>query len=140
MEKKRNRNDKEHHEKASFSYTWVFEWFLFYFIFEKTSSSLPVLFVHVGKRSSETLRSSRSAMYFKIGRSSHRSCSVKRDVLRNFAKFAGKHLCKGLFLNKVAGLKKKRPWHRYLPANFVKLLRTPFLRNTCGRLPLNRCS
>ena len=30
-----------------------------------------------------------------------------RDVLRNFAKFTGKHLCQGLFFNKVAGLPKK---------------------------------
>ena len=29
---------------------------------------------------------------------------MKRDVLRNFAKFSGKHLCQSLFLNNVAGL------------------------------------
>ena len=28
----------------------------------------------------------------------------KKDVLKNFAKFTGKHLCQGLFFNKVAGL------------------------------------
>ena len=28
----------------------------------------------------------------------------KNDVLRNFAKFTGKHLCQSLFFNKVAGL------------------------------------
>ena len=28
-----------------------------------------------------------------ISRSSHRRCSVKKGVLRNFAKFIGKHLC-----------------------------------------------
>ena len=37
-------------------------------------------------------------------RSSHRRCSVRVDVLRNFAKFTGKHPCQGLFFNKVAGL------------------------------------
>ena len=37
-------------------------------------------------------------------RSSHRRCSVKKGVLRNFAKFTGKLLCQSLFLNKVAGL------------------------------------
>ena len=31
-------------------------------------------------------------------RSSHRMCSVKKGVLRNFAKFTGKHLCQRLFL------------------------------------------
>ena len=35
-------------------------------------------------------------------RSSHRRCSVKRGILRNFAKFTGKHLCQSLFFNKVA--------------------------------------
>ena len=38
-------------------------------------------------------------------RSSHRRCSVRKSVLRNFAKFTGKHQCQSLFLNKVAGLK-----------------------------------
>ena len=28
-----------------------------------------------------------------------------KGVLRNFAKFTGKHLCQSLFFNKVAGLK-----------------------------------
>ena len=55
----------------------------------------------------------------------------KKDVLRNFAKFTGKHLCQSLFFNKVAGLRpatvlKKRIWHRCLPVNFAKFLRTPF--------------
>ena len=39
-----------------------------------------------------------------LDRSSHRRCSVKKGVLRNFAKFTGKHLCQSLFFNKVAGL------------------------------------
>ena len=29
----------------------------------------------------------------------------KKSVLRNFAKFSGKHLCQSLLFNKVAGLK-----------------------------------
>ena len=36
-------------------------------------------------------------------RSSHRRCSVKKGVLRNFAKFTGKHLYQSLYFNKVAG-------------------------------------
>ena len=36
-------------------------------------------------------------------RSSHQRCSVRKDVLRNFAKFTGKHLRQVLFYNKVAG-------------------------------------
>ena len=42
-----------------------------------------------------------------------------------------------------ATLLKKRLWHKCFPVNFVKLLRTPFLQNTSGRLLLNtysRCS
>ena len=49
---------------------------------------------------------------FCMDRSSHRRCSVKKGVLRNFAKFTGKHLCQSLFFNKV-------------PVNFAKFLRTP---------------
>ena len=32
---------------------------------------------------------------------------------------------------------KMRPWHRCFPMNFAKFLRTPFLRNTSGRLVLD---
>ena len=64
---------------------------------------------------------------------------MKKAVLRNFAKFTGKHLCQSLFFNKVASftlatLLKKRLWHRCFPVNFAKFLRTPFLQNTSGRL------
>ena len=41
-------------------------------------------------------------------RSSHRRFSVKKGVLKNFAKFTGKHLCQILFFNKVAGLRFKK--------------------------------
>ena len=45
-------------------------------------------------------------------------CSVRIGVLRNFAKFAEKHLCQSLFCNKVAGLRlasllKKRLWQMF---------------------------
>ena len=33
----------------------------------------------------------------------HRRCSVRKGVLRNFAKFTGEHLFQSLFFNKVAG-------------------------------------
>ena len=72
-------------------------------------------------------------------RSSHQKCSMKKGVLRNFAKFTEKHLCHSLFFNKVAGLRpatllKKRLWYRCFPVNFAKFLRTPILQNTSGRL------
>ena len=61
----------------------------------------------------------------------------KKNVLRNFAKFPGKHLCQNLFLNKVTGLRaatflKKRLWHRCFPRNVAKFLRTHFYRTTLG--------
>ena len=34
-----------------------------------------------------------------------RGVLLKKGVLRNFAKFTGKHLCQSLFFNKVAGLR-----------------------------------
>ena len=37
-------------------------------------------------------------------RSSHRQCSVRKGVFRNFTKFTGKHLCQSLVFNKVTGL------------------------------------
>ena len=40
-------------------------------------------------------------------------CSVKKCVIRNFAKFTGKHLCQSLFFNKVADL-----WPQ--ACNFIK--------------------
>ena len=49
-------------------------------------------------------------------RSSHQRCSLRRGVLRNFAKFTGKHLCQSLSFNKVAV--------------------QPFLQNTSGWLLL----
>ena len=43
--------------------------------------------------------------YLPLLRSSHQRCSVKEGVLRNFAKFTGKHLRQSLFSNKVVGLR-----------------------------------
>ena len=64
-------------------------------------------------------------------RSSRPEVFCKKGVLRNFAKFIGKHLGQSLFLNKVAGLRpttllKRRLWYRCFPVNIVKFLRTPF--------------
>ena len=56
-------------------------------------------------------------------RSSHRRCSVRKSVLRNFSKCTGKHLCRSLL-------------HRCFSVNFAKFLRTPFSQNTSGRLLL----
>ena len=40
---------------------------------------------------------------FIISKSSRPEVFCKKDILKNFAKFAGKHLCKSLFFHKVAG-------------------------------------
>ena len=45
-------------------------------------------------------------IYFKLkvktpNKNSHTRCSVKKDVLKNFVKFTGKHLCQSLFLIKL---------------------------------------
>ena len=42
-------------------------------------------------------------MIVNISRSSRTEVFRKKGILRNFAKFTGKHLCQSLFFNKVAG-------------------------------------
>ena len=68
---------------------------------------------------------------FSPSRSSHRKCSVRKDLLRNFAKLTGKHLCQSLFFTEVglrpATLLKKRLWHKCFPVNFAKIFKTSFL-------------
>ena len=54
--------------------------------------------------------------------SNHQMCSVTKGVLRNFAKFTRKRLCRSLFFNKVAG-----PYYRTPPDDcfcpiFINLL------------------
>ena len=39
--------------------------------------------------------------YYSSCRNSHRRCSLRKGVLRNFANFTGKHLCQSLFFNKA---------------------------------------
>ena len=51
-------------------------------------------------------------------RSSHRRCSVKKDVLKNFLK--------------------KRLQHRSFPVKFAKFLKASILKNLCERLPLKK--
>ena len=72
---------------------------------------------------------------------SHRRCSLKKGVLKNYLKFTGKHPCQSLFANKVSGLipatlLTKTLWHRCFPVNFVNILRTTFSQNASVRLLL----
>ena len=62
--------------------------------------------------------------YISIYGTSHRRCSVKKGVFKNFAIFAGKHLFWSL-------------QHRFFPVKSAKFLRTPILKNICERLLLN---
>ena len=64
----------------------------------------PLLFIKILLKTAQLL-----SKHFPFGlslciRSSHRSCSLKRGVLRDFAKLTEKHLCQSLLFNKVAGL------------------------------------
>ena len=56
-------------------------------------------------------------------RGSHRKCSVRKGILRIFAKLTGKQLCQSLFFNKVAG-------------EFWEISKKPFLQNTSRRVLL----
>ena len=68
-------------------------------------------------------------------RSSFQGLFSEKGVLKNFAKFTGKHLCQSLFFNKVVGVRsvtllKKRLWHKRSPVHFMQFLRTPFFYKT----------
>ena len=59
-------------------------------------------------------------------------CSVKRCVLKTFAKFTGKHLCQSLFLTKAETcnfIKKENP-AQMLSCEYCEYSRTTFLQNT----------
>ena len=71
---------------------------------------------NMGKKNMD-VRRSRSQIFFKIG------------VLRNFAKFAGKHLIQSIFFNKVADPRSELR-QRCFPVNFAKFLRTLFFYRT----------
>ena len=53
-------------------------------------------------------------------------CSIEKGVLRNFAKFTGKHRCSILFFNRPATLL-KRLWHRCFSCEFCENSKNTFL-------------
>ena len=65
-------------------------------------------------------------------RSSHQRCSIKTGVLRNFAKFTGKHLCQRLFLNTAGFIRIQRHKRKILKRILTKLglIKKDFLINT----------
>ena len=75
-------------------------------------------------------------------RNSRLEVFCEKGVLKNFAKFTGKHLYQSPF-NKVAGLRsatllKERFWHRFFSVNFEKILRTPIFIEHLWWLPLSK--
>ena len=57
--------------------------------------------------------------------------SVRKGILRNFAKFTGKNLCQSLFFNKVAGLRfatliEKEALAQVFSCEFCKISRSTF--------------
>ena len=55
----------------------------------------------------------------------------QKDVLRNFAKFTGKHLRKSLFFDKVAGFRlKKETLVQVLSCEFCEILKNTFFYRT----------
>ena len=65
-------------------------------------------------------------MFQKCYRSSRPEVFCKKGVLKNLAKFTGKHQCQSLFFNKVAGLIKKETLAQVFSREFAKYLRTTF--------------
>ena len=67
-------------------------------------------------------------------RSSRPEVFCKKGVLRNFAKFTGKHLCHSLCFNKVVGLLatsfKKILWRRCFLVNFCEISKNTFFYRT----------
>ena len=60
--------------------------------------------------------------------------SIKKDVLKHFAKFIGKSQCPSFFLEACRFFWKRRLWQRCFPVNYARFLRISFLQNNSGRL------
>ena len=96
----------------------------FLFCLQKKPETLRILY-----SSKDLTLQVKCIKYLLIFGSSGPDVFCKKGVLRNFAKFIGKHLCRSLYFNKVADptLLKQRLWHRYFPVTFAQFLRKPFL-------------
>ena len=99
--------------------------------------------IHIpSKRTPERFNSiNLNSVKIEINRSSHRRYSAKTGVLKKCYKFHRETPVLEFPFKKAAGLKacdfiKKR--HRCFPVKFTKFLRTPILKNICGRLLLKQ--
>ena len=93
-------------------------------------------------RSSHRRRSIKKSLKPATLRSSHQRCSVRKVVLRNFAKFTEKHLRQSLFFNKVTGLRpatllKKETLAQVFFCEFCEISKNDFFTERLGRLLLN---
>ena len=79
-----------------------------------------------------------------MGEAVAQRCSLKKGVLRNFAKFTGKHLCQSVFFNKVAvaacNFIKKETQAPVFSCEFCEISKNTFSQNTSGRLLLKKAS
>ena len=66
-------------------------------------------------------------------------CCIKKDVIENFAKYTGKHLCQSLFFNKVANFIKKETLAQVFSCEFGEIFKNTFfteqLKTTASDLP-----
>ena len=85
--------------------------FFFSFIVGKTVDNRLFQKSDALRRKRLSTQGKESGVRLNITRQSHRRCSVKRGVLKNFANFTGKHLCWRLFLTMLQS---------FSPATFLK--------------------
>ena len=86
-------------------------------------------FVFLSNSFYKKVRNQFSCIYiyqFRQSRSSQRRCSVRKVVLRNFAKFTGEHLRQSLLFNKVAGLIKKETPAQVFSCEFCEISTNTF--------------
>ena len=75
--------------------------------------------------------------FIKRNKSTHQMCSVKKDVLKNFANFTGEHLCCILFLIKLQAFRLATLLKRDSNTSvFLWNFQNTYLRNTYERQPL----
>ena len=75
-------------------------------------------------------------VYIAIFRSSCPDTFCKKGVLKHYAKFIGKILCRSLFFHKVADRLEKRLQQKCFSVNITRFFRTPILYNICEQLLL----
>ena len=94
---------------------------------ERPVSILPIISKTFGKLICGQLSNHFNNILAKF-RSSHRRCSVRKSVFRNFTKFTGKHLCQSIFLIKLQASFYRKPsddcfWKHTFSQNKTKPLR-----------------